>query len=504
VIVFAVAFLVIGKWETLRNYWDRLTSFAVGAAPQAVSGNTEYFCPMCPGVISDWPAKCPVCNMALVRRKKGGPVQLPDGVVSRMQYSPYRLQLAGVRTAAASYMPLARDVAASAFVIAGDEASEKSGQSTSVFADFWLAHADAAMLQVGQAIEVACAARPGQGPWKALIRDVQFDTVPGALSASVRVEIENHGRELSPGMEVSTRFHIPLANVAPFRSQPVDAPPILPNEPRSVFICPDHADVTSDREGKCPHDGLALVPRALAGNERLRYWCPMHAHVTADQPGHTCDECKGMVLVPRVVTFRPQGEVLAVPEGAVIDTGTAHIVYVDRGAGMFDGVKVVVGPRASGYCSISSGLQAGQSVASAGAFLLDAETRLNPNTSAAYFGATVSVSPASGRGEAESAVINAPSPSPLPKGEGFETASKETRIERALSELPAADQKLARLQRVCPVTQMPLGSMGRPEKLEVRGQIVFICCAGCRDALLGDPDKYLPSAQAAAGAGEQP
>jgi hypothetical protein len=211
-----------------------------------------------------------------------------------------------------------------------------------------------------------------------------------------------------------------------------------------------------------------------------------------------------MVLVPRVVTFRPQGEVLAVPEGAVIDTGTAHIVYVDRGAGMFDGVKVVVGPRASGYCSISSGLQAGQSVASAGAFLLDAETRLNPNTSAAYFGATVSVSPASGRGEAESAVINAPSPSPLPKGEGFETASKETRIERALSELPAADQKLARLQRVCPVTQMPLGSMGRPEKLEVRGQIVFICCAGCRDALLGDPDKYLPSAQAAAGAGEQP
>jgi hypothetical protein len=193
-----------------------------------------------------------------------------------------------------------------------------------------------------------------------------------------------------------------------------------------------------------------------------------------------------------------------VPEGAVIDTGTAHIVYVDRGAGMFDGVKVVVGPRASGYCSISSGLQAGQSVASAGAFLLDAETRLNPNTSAAYFCATVSVSPASGRGEAESAVINAPSPSPLPKGEGFETASKETRIERALSELPAADQKLARLQRVCPVTQMPLGSMGRPEKLEVRGQIVFICCAGCRDALLGDPDKYLPSAQAAAGAGEQP
>jgi hypothetical protein len=90
VAVFVVAFLVVGNWETLSNYWDRLTTFATNASPQAVSANTEYFCPMCPGVISDWPSKCPVRNMALVRRKKGGPVQLPDGVVSQMQYSRQR------------------------------------------------------------------------------------------------------------------------------------------------------------------------------------------------------------------------------------------------------------------------------------------------------------------------------------------------------------------------------------------------------------------------------
>jgi hypothetical protein len=34
------------------------------------------------------------------------------------------------------------------------------------------------------------------------------------------------------------------------------------------------------------------------------------------------------------------------------------------------------------------GLEAGEKVVAAGAFLLDAETRLNPNASAAYFGAT--------------------------------------------------------------------------------------------------------------------
>src|SRR5687768_11360995 len=116
VAIFAVAFLVIGNWETVRNYWDRLTTLSTGEALRAVSSNTEYFCPMCPGVISDWPSKCPVCNMALVRRKKGGDVQLPDGVVSRMQYSPYRLQLAGVRTSEVSYLPLAREVSAAGFV----------------------------------------------------------------------------------------------------------------------------------------------------------------------------------------------------------------------------------------------------------------------------------------------------------------------------------------------------------------------------------------------------
>ena len=40
--------------------------------------------------------------------KRGEPVPLPDGVVARMQLSPYRLQLAGIRTAPVAYRPLAR------------------------------------------------------------------------------------------------------------------------------------------------------------------------------------------------------------------------------------------------------------------------------------------------------------------------------------------------------------------------------------------------------------
>src|SRR5437773_12140282 len=108
-LVFALALGVVGHWATLRNHWDKLTRPA-NDRDAAVSADTEYWCPMCPGVLSDWPGKCPVCNMGLLRRKKGEAVPLPDGVLARMHLSPYRVQLAGVRTAPVSYQPLHHEI----------------------------------------------------------------------------------------------------------------------------------------------------------------------------------------------------------------------------------------------------------------------------------------------------------------------------------------------------------------------------------------------------------
>ena len=61
----------------------------------------------------------------------------------------------------------------------------------------------------------------------------------------------------------------------------------------------------------------------------------------------------------------------------------------------------------------------------------------------------------------------------------------------ALAKLPDADRRLAESQRVCPVANQPLGSMGKPIKVDVNGKPVFICCEGCRERLLGEPKKYL-------------
>jgi multidrug efflux pump subunit AcrA (membrane-fusion protein) len=81
-------------------------------------------------------------------------------------------------------------------------------------------------------------------------------------------------------------------------------------------------------------------------------------------------------------------QVLAVPFSAVIDTGTRKVVFIDRGHGTFDAVEIEVGPRAGEYYPVLRGLAAGDRVVTAGAFLLDAETRLNPAAGVIYFGAS--------------------------------------------------------------------------------------------------------------------
>ncbi|QDT53290.1 hypothetical protein Pan44_13060 [Caulifigura coniformis] len=57
--------------------------------------------------------------------------------------------------------------------------------------------------------------------------------------------------------------------------------------------------------------------------------------------------------------------------------------------------------------------------------------------------------------------------------------------------LTEADKALIEKQKLCLVADEPLGSMGTPIKLTVKGRDVFLCCEGCREAVLKDPDKYL-------------
>src|SRR5262249_36563200 len=150
----AAVVLLVGGWPTLQVYWDKLTRSPAAAHP--VSGDTEYWCPMCPGVVSDWPSKCPVCHMTLVRREKGDMTPLPDGVAARVQLTPSRLQLAGIRTAVVEYRRLEHTVTVSGLL---EPASEGTARFVLV-GD--LDPNAAALLKPGEEMEVVCDALPGE------------------------------------------------------------------------------------------------------------------------------------------------------------------------------------------------------------------------------------------------------------------------------------------------------------------------------------------------------
>lgn len=74
---------------------------------------------------------------------------------------------------------------------------------------------------------------------------------------------------------------------------------------------------------------------------------------------------------------------------------------------------------------------------------------------------------------------------------GAATGNPMDEMKAALAGLSPADAAAAERQHFCPVSGEMLGTMGAPEKVEVEGQEVWICCEACRERLLADPASYL-------------
>ncbi len=67
---------------------------------------------------------------------------------------------------------------------------------------------------------------------------------------------------------------------------------------------------------------------------------------------------------------------MAVPDSAVIDSGTRQVVLVAKGEGRFEPRAVTLGRRGEGYTEITSGLQLGEEVVTSATFLIDSESNL--------------------------------------------------------------------------------------------------------------------------------
>jgi Cu(I)/Ag(I) efflux system membrane fusion protein len=550
--------LFIGYWDSVMNYWEKWTRPRSVASHKLEPGH-EFYCPMDPQVHretyepnGDVP-KCPICGMPLSERKKGEAAKLPVGITGRVQLSPERIQLAGIKTAPVEYRPMARQTKTVGYITFDESrlsriVSRVDGYVEKLYVDetFTVVHKGDPLAEIyspelystarelvlatkaGGVADIAAAART-----KLLLLGVSKQEIDGIVasgqpSSKLVLRSPQAGYVVDKKIVVgaSVEAKMTLFEVADLSTVWITADvyekdiPFLKvgqNIEATVEACPNHVFT-----GK-----LALIYpqletatrtnriRLKLDNLRDELRPGMFATVRINAPLESIEPFKQLAAKSGRIVLTALGgakapsqyEFLTVPERAIVDTGSKKVVYVEREPGMFEGVEVELGPRQGGYYPVIKGLSAGDKVAAAGGFLIDAETRLNPAAASTYFGAS--------GGPQSSGPASAPSsvPSPRPRDQtpadqrkpdqppvGAGRPKLEPRIPAAapeaddlknIEQLPEADRKLALAQRICPVTGAALGSMGVPVKITLRGQTVFLCCKGCIGKAKRSPDEML-------------
>lgn len=522
--VLVVIGLIIVKWDTLMAYYERWTRPADAQAP--AHGDVEFFCPMHPTVIRDNnKEKCPICFMPLSKRKKGSgtPEALPAGVVNRVQLSPYRAALAGVRTWKVDYVPLSKDIVTVGSVEFSERGLKQVAARVKGRIDRLLVDQTGVMVHTGD--ELAALYSPDLNVTVQNLLDAKRANDAGMLRvARERLELwgidrpqidkiiqtgegNSHLRIRSPMNGHVIKKYVregqyvdegtPLYDLADVSTVWVQAQVY---EDDMVFLPPTSRFHTGEPK---PEDRLpvnATTP-AFPGEKFGGFLSFIQPHVDPNtrtvtvrfeianpehrlRPGTTATVAlKAPLAAIKGLQLR-DGAVLAVPESAVIDTGSQKIVYREATPNVFEGVLVETGPRMQGpddatYYPLLKGLGSGDRIVLTGAFLVDAETRLNPAAGSIYFGG-------SGGGKAGATTQTRPS---MPNDEEEEVAA-------ALGKLSDADRKLALEQGFCPVLENSrLGGMGTPIKLMLDGQPLFVCCKGCVEEAKAKPKEMLDRVQ---------
>ncbi len=187
-----------------------------------------------------------------------------------------------------------------------------------------------------------------------------------------------------------------------------------------------------------------------------------HGHL---KPG---EFVKATLTIPLLAKNGEAQETIVVPRNSLLSIGETSLAYVEQKPGEFQLRHVKTGPTVGGQIAILEGISAGENVVSHSTFLLDAQMQLQGNPSLI---------------DPDKAVID---------GEPQLTEAELEEIRKAFEPLSEADRALAEAQVICPVTEVRLGTlgMGTPVKLDIEGRTVFICCEGCRDMWVENPDKY--------------
>jgi Cu(I)/Ag(I) efflux system membrane fusion protein len=129
---------------------------------------------------------------------------------------------------------------------------------------------------------------------------------------------------------------------------------------------------------------VTIRPRALAGHAFAGTVALIYPHLNAStrtaririEVPNPDELLRPEMYVDAEIETGTTGPVLAIPESAVLDSGTRQAVLVDKGEGRFEPREVRLGRHGGGFVEVTQGVSEGEAVVTSANFLIDAESNL--------------------------------------------------------------------------------------------------------------------------------
>ena len=498
---FAAGIALLGLAQ--RNDWIESASAgddtsAVGTTSEET--NVSYICPMMCVPPTNKPGRCPVCAMELVPAAKGS----SSGPSSTIQIDPRARRVAGIRTTVATMQMLSREVN-SVGEIKYDETQQKTlaayidGRIESLKADY-------TGIEVKEGESLGLLYSPDlYSAQVEYVKTLEFNERSNSSNARVRnsndrLTKSSRQRLIELGMtepqiknlETNRNAQRTLELFAPISGTVIEkmatqgqyikagAPiyrladlskvwlvlELFPEDAKAIRLGQKVSATTQSLGSESFEGTVEFIEPTVDPKMRT-----VGVRVAIDnesgflKPG---EFAQATLTIPLATNEGMQQETVVIPRNSLLSIGKTSLAYVETKPGEFQLRKIKTGPTVNGMVAVFEGIAAGENVVSKSTFLVDAQMQLQGNPSL--------IDPDKAAADDEAQL----------------TEAEKEEIRTALEPLSDADRALVEAQVICPVTEVRLGSMGMgtPIKLEVEGRTVFICCEGCRDGMLGNPEKY--------------
>ena len=404
--VSALVVVVVGTWGLLKPPASHSLQTARTSNQTSAADEREYTCPMHPTVTADHPGACPVCGMSLV--KQGLELNDAAGVAAHLKavsLSPRQRGLANVTTT-----PVER------------RAMTRTTRSVGIVSYAESKYAFISMRFPGR-IEKLYLSFTGQSVRKG-------DPIADVYSTDAILEQQKYLVALNTYRDPSERArehpsYYPKSAIIMkeemlqlgFTEQQIsdleknrDVPQLITiYSPIGGTVVKKSVDVQRYVETGEPLfevADLSSVWVLLDVYEKDLRFVSVGQTVKVATPAYPAEEFRGRVtfidpvLSPDTRTIRVRTEfpnkngklkpnmyvnatiagspvnVLAVPTSAILPMGTRSIVWVEVGENMFEPREIVGGAVCDGFTEILDGVKQGESVATTGGFLIDAESAL--------------------------------------------------------------------------------------------------------------------------------